>query len=160
MVSVVVFEFSGLRCQPLRRALEVFMRIYALLFLVSFLVGCSSVLSTNSSENSDQLKEYGCEIDNDHFTQDRKFIDTGLKCTKKVSNEFAISNSCIWVEPYYRFDDTYVSGHYRCKLPKQTSISSTKPTSVQSKEKSGSSCHYVSGYYRKGKYVKGYMRCR
>ncbi|HDZ9463779.1 TPA: acetyltransferase [Vibrio cholerae] len=27
MVSVVVFEFSGMRCQPLRRALAVFSQI-------------------------------------------------------------------------------------------------------------------------------------
>ncbi len=28
MVSVVVFEFSGLRCQPLRRALKLIRSIY------------------------------------------------------------------------------------------------------------------------------------
>ncbi|MCU8501738.1 hypothetical protein M2G70_24255, partial [Vibrio vulnificus] len=141
-------------------ALEVFMRINVSVFFASFLVGCSTVPSTKSTGVSEQFKEYGCEIDNDHFTQDREYVETGLKCVKKVSDEFAISNSCIWIEPYYRLDDTYVSAHYRCDLSEQTSYLAIKPKSTLPKSKSGSRCHYVSGHFRKGKYVKGYTRCK
>ncbi|MBD1182045.1 acetyltransferase [Vibrio cholerae] len=33
MVAVVVFEFGGMRCQPLRRALCVFLKIFTALRL-------------------------------------------------------------------------------------------------------------------------------
>ncbi|HAS8529126.1 TPA: hypothetical protein I7769_21935, partial [Vibrio vulnificus] len=61
------------------------MRINVSVFFASFLVGCSTVPSTKSTGVSEQFKEYGCEIDNDHFTQDREYVETGLKCVKKVS---------------------------------------------------------------------------
>ncbi len=126
------------------------MKKYFIIFLL-LLSGCTTII--DGMDPSAAAVRYGCTYSEAHFDNNGNYIPSGYGCPSNTPNSYLESNSCTWVNSYYRKDGTYVSGHSRCsKVPRYSSYSSTK---------TGSSCHYVSGYYRKnGTYVRGYTSCR
>ncbi len=132
------------------------MKNLVITFVSIFLAGCSSLFSDSYGY------QYGCIIQDGHFTESINYIEPSLACPITTSNSFTSSSHCRWVKSYVRLDGKHVDGHYRCNLEKiKQGQSLSSFWSPLNSNASGTNCHSVSGYYRKdGTYVRGHTRCR